>query len=106
MANLNGANYTSDYLADPKGRGVIGEVGGKVKATFDTFSGAAGADLVTFGRVQAGARILAFGSVGAGTAPTFNVNAGDKLSSDTDMICTLDGDTAASGSIWVEYLLD
>jgi len=106
MADVFGSNYQKEFINVPSEQGAIGEMGGKVKASFDSFSGAAGSDDVYFGKIQSGARILAISSIGTGTAPVFNVAIGDKLSSEQDLICTLDVDAAASGSIWVEYLLD
>lgn len=106
MADVFGSNYQKEFINVPSEQGAIGEMGGKKKVSFDSFSGAAGSDDVYFGKLQAGARILAVNHIGAGTSPAFNVTVGDKLSAEQDLICTLDVDAAASGSCWVEYLLD
>lgn len=107
MANLYGENYTKEFINDPSEAANVGEYNGKQRVSIDSFSGAAGGDLVSFAKLPYNAFILAFGNIGAGTAPTFNVAVGDKLSAiGTDIICTLDGDALASGKIWVEYALD
>jgi hypothetical protein len=106
MADVYGSNYQKEFVNIPSEQGAIGEMGGKVKAAFDSFSGASGGDDVYFGKIPAGARILSLNEIGGGTAPSFNVAVGDKISSEQDLICTLDADAAASGSCWVEYLLD
>ena len=106
MADVFGSNYQKEFINVPSEQGAIGEMGGRKKVMFDEFSGAAGLDDVYFGKIPAGARVLAVNEIGGGTAPTFNVAAGDKISAEQDLICTLDADAAASGSCWVEYLLD
>jgi hypothetical protein len=54
-----------------------------------------------------GARILAISEIGGGTAPTFSHSVGDKIGASSEiLICTLDADAAATGMIWIEYILD
>lgn len=106
MAIINGSNYQKEFINEPSEAANIGEYNGKQRVSIDSFSGAAPADDVYFAKLPVGAFILAFGNIGAGTSPSFNVSIGDKLSSSTDIICTLDGDALASGKIWVEYSLD
>lgn len=106
MADVYGSNYDKEFIQDPKQPANIGEFGGRKKVMFDEFSGAAGGDDVYYGKIPAGARVLALSNIGAGTAPSFNVAVGDKITSESDLICTLDVDAAASGSIWCEYILD
>lgn len=106
MADIYGSNYDKEFIQDPSQPANIGEYGGRKKVMFDEFSGAAGLDDVYFGKVPAGARILALNEIGGGTAPSFNISVGDKISVETDLICSLDADAAASGSCWCEYILD
>jgi len=106
MADIYGSNYQKEFINEPSEAAAIGEYNGKQRVAIDSFSGAAGSDDVYFAKLPAGAFILAFGNIGAGTAPSFSVSVGDKLSQSTDLVCTLDGDASASGKIWVEYSLD
>lgn len=106
MADIYGSNYQKEFINEPKEAANPGEYAGKQRVAIDEFSGAAGGDDVYMAKLQKGAFILGFGNIGAGTTPVFNVSVGDKLSDSTDIICTLDGDAAASGKIWVEYSLD
>ena len=106
MADIYGSNYAKEFINVPSEQGAIGEMGGRKKVMFDEFSGAAGGDDVYFGKIPAGARILAVNHIGGGTAPVFNVSVGGKLSAEQDLIMTLDADALAAGSAWVEYLLD
>lgn len=106
MADIFGSNYSKEYIQEPKQAANVGEIAGKARVAYDEFSGAAGLDDVYFGKLQKGAIILDIQVIGGGTAPTFNVAIGDKLSADSDLICTLDADAAASGKCWVLYSLD
>ena len=106
MADINGSNYNLEFVAEPSQQAAIGEYGGRKKIMYDEFSGAAGGDVVFFGKIPAGARILDLKNIGAGTAPVFNIAVGDKIASLQDITCTLDGDASAAGSVWVEYILD
>lgn len=106
MANIYGDNYNKEFILDPSQPANIGEYGGKKKVMFDRFSGAAGGDDVYFGKLPIGALVLNISHIGGGTAPVFSVAVGDKVSVETDLICTLDGDAAASGLIFCEYILD
>ena len=112
MALINGSNYAKEFINVPSEAANIGEYNGKQRVSIDSFAGAVGSDDVNFAKLPIGAFILAFGNVGAGTAPVFSKSIGDKIDSadvlagsDT-LVCTLDGDAAASGKIWVEYSLD
>jgi hypothetical protein len=106
MANINGANYEKEFNSDPSQPANIGEYGGKVKVMLDSFSGAAGSDVVYFGKIPVGAKVLSVDHIGAGTAPVFNVAKGDKILATQDLICTLDGDASASGQLFCQYVLD
>jgi hypothetical protein len=106
MADVYGSNYNKEFIQVPSEQAAIGEYGGRKKVMFDTFSGASGSDDVYFGKIPAGARVLAITESGGGTAPTFNIAVGDKISSETDLICSLDADASASGFCFAEYLLD
>lgn len=106
MADIYGSNYNKEYIKEPKEAANVGEIAGKVRLILDEFSGASGGDDVYFGKLQKGAIILSIASSGTGTTPSFNVAEGDKLSADTDLICTLDVDAAASGKCWIQYSLD
>lgn len=106
MANVYGSNYDKEFIQDPSSPANIGEYGGKVKVMLDSFSGAVAADDVYFGKIPAGALILSISAIGAGTAPTFNVAVGDKISAEQDLICTLDGDTTPAGKCFCQYVLD
>lgn len=106
MANINGSNYDKEFNQEPKQAAAVGEYNGKQRVAIDSFAGAAGGDVVYFAKLPANAFILNLSAIGAGTAPVFNVAVGDKLSAEQDITCTLDGDAAASGKIWVEYSLD
>jgi hypothetical protein len=106
MANIYGSNYQKEFINEPKEAANVGEYAGKQRIAIDEFSGASGGDDVYMAKLPAGSFIIAFNHIGGGTAPTLNVSVGDKLSSEQDIICTLDGDAAASGKIWVEYSLD
>lgn len=115
MADILGVNYALEFSDIPSQQAAPGEYGGRVKCMFDSYSGAAGADEVFFGKVPAGARILELSGSGLGTAPTFEkrvdgadsaIAAGDKLASESIMKVTLDGDASATGYALVKYLLD
>jgi hypothetical protein len=106
MANVYGSNYSKEYIQDPKQAANVGEVAGKVRVIYDEFSGASGSDDVYFGKLQAGALILSVNEIGGGTAASFNVAVGDKLTAETDLICSLDADADAAGQCWIEYALD
>jgi hypothetical protein len=107
MANIDGKNYAKEFSNIPSEAADIGEYGGRKKIIFDEFSGAAGLDTVNFGKIPPGARILALSEIGGGTAPTFSHSVGDKIGASGEiLICTLDADAAATGMIWIEYILD
>jgi hypothetical protein len=106
MADIYGSNYQKEFINEPKEAANVGEYNGKQRVAIDSFSGAAGGDDVYCAKLPANAFILNLSAIGAGTSPVFNVAVGDKLSSEQDIVCTLDGDAAASGKIWVEYSLD
>ena len=107
MASIDGKNYAKEFSNIPSEAADIGEYGGRKKVIFDEFSGAVGADTVNFGKIPPGSRILAISALGAGTAPTYSHAVGTKTGSSSEiLICTLDGDTAATGQIWIEYILD
>ena len=106
MSTINGTNYQKQFINEPSEAAGIGEYNGKQRVCIDHFSGAVAADVVNFGKLPPNAFILGFGNVGAGTAPTYSLAVGDKLSASTVVTCTLDADTAAAGKIWVEYSLD
>lgn len=106
MADIFGSNYSKEFIQEPSQAAAVGEYNGKQRVAIDEFSGAAGGDDVYMAKLPLNAFILNLSHIGAGTAPTFNVAVGDKLSAETDIICTLDGDASASGKIWVEYSLD
>ena len=106
MADVLGSNYDKEFNQEPKQAANVGEYAGKQRVAIDSFSGAAGLDDVYFAKLPAGSFILNLSVIGGGTAPSFNVSVGDKLSSEQDIICTLDADGSASGKCWVEYSLD
>ncbi len=106
MADIFGGNYTKEFINEPSEAAAVGEYNGKQRVAIDSFSGAAGSDDVYFAKLPVGAFILNLSVIGGGTAPTFNVAIGDKLSASQDIICSLDADGSASGKCWVEYSLD
>jgi hypothetical protein len=106
MANIYGSNYQKEFINEPKEAANVGEYNGKQRVAIDEFSGAAGSDDVYFAKLPANAFILNLTVIGGGTAPTFNVAIGDKLSAEQEIICSLDADASASGKCWVEYSLD
>jgi len=106
MANIYGSNYQKEFINEPKEAANVGEYAGKQRVAIDSFSGAAGSDDVYCAKLPAGSFVLAASVIGGGTAPTFNVAAGDKMVAETEVICTLDADAAADGKCWIEYSLD
>jgi len=106
MADLFGSNYSKEFINVPSEAANIGEYNGKQRVAIDTFSGAAGSEDLYFAKLPAGSFILNLTVIGGGTLPVFNVDVGDKLSAEQDIICTLDADASASGKVWVEYSLD
>jgi hypothetical protein len=105
MAAIYGANYTKEYINVPSEQGLAGEMGGRVKCMFDIASTGAGSDVLNFGKIPAGARILRCSSIG-GNSPTFNVAPGEKLTVETVVEATLGAAPTFPVSVFVEYLLD
>lgn len=106
MANIYGSNYNKEFIASPKQFAEVGEYNGKVRCMFDSFSGAAGGDVLYFGKLPAGARVIDVKGSGLGTAPVFSHALGDKLSAKEDITVTLDGDAAANGFALVLYVTE
>ena len=106
MADVFGSNYTKEYISSPKQFADIGEYNGKVRCMFDSFSGAAGGDVVYFGKLPAGARVIDVKGSGLGTAPVFSHALGDKLSAKADVTVTLDADASANGFALVLYVTE
>jgi len=106
MANIYGSNYNKEYNLDPRQKGEIGENGGRVRCFYDSFSGAAAADVLFFGKLPKGARVIRISHSGLGTAPVYNLAVNDKLVAELDMQATLDVDASASGYVLVEFILD
>jgi len=106
MANIYGSNYDKEYNQSPKQFADIGEYNGKVRCMFDSFSGAAGGDVLYFGKLPAGARVIDVKGSGLGTAPVFNHALGDKLSAKGDATVTLDADASANGFALVLYVTE
>lgn len=106
MANIYGSNYTKEYINSPKEFADIGEYNGKVRCMFDSFSGAAGGDVLYFGKLPIGARVIDVKGSGLGTAPVFSHALGDKLSAKEDTFVTLDGDASASGFALILYVTE
>ena len=107
MADIYGSNYQKEFVDVPSDQAAPGEYGGRVKCMYDSYAGATpGADNVYLGKIPSGARILRLSHVGGGTAPTWSVALDDKLTAEADLILTLDGDGAASGYGFCEYVLD
>jgi len=107
MAIIYGKNYEGEYVAVPQVKGAVGENGGRVRALYDSFAGAAAAgDSFYIGKIPAGARILRITASGMGTSPSFNVAVNDKLAAETVVIGTMGATPAASGYAFIEYILD
>lgn len=109
MAAVNGENYTKEFITIPKDVSNIGEFGGRKKVIFDTIAAAASGDVLSFGKIPAGARVLNTTYLGAGVAAdeVFSVAAGDKIASEAELTCTLPSDHGAGqASAFVEYILD
>lgn len=106
MADIYGSNYQKEYIDSPKQFAEIGEYNGKLRCMFDSFSGAAGGDVLYFGKLPAGARVIDVKGSGLGTAPVFSHALGDKLSAKADATVTLDADAAASGFALILYVTE
>jgi hypothetical protein len=106
MADIYGSNYQKEYIDSPKQFADIGEYNGKLRCMFDSFSGASGGDVVYFGKLPAGARVIEVKGSGLGTAPEFSHAMGDKLSSKEDATVTLDADASANGFALVIYVTE
>lgn len=105
MANQYGENYTKEYINVPSERSNVGEAGGKVKVCFDKLAAPVGGNDMYIGKIPNGARILSVDSLRCDT-PTFNVAAGDLLSSETAIVVTLGAAPTADCLAWVTYVLD
>jgi len=106
MADIYGKNYNGEYNVEPQVKGDVGESGGRLRVMYDSFSGAAAGDVLHFGKLPAGARILRVSHSGLGTAPVYNFAVNDKLASQLDLQATLDVDASAAGYVFVEFILD
>ena len=119
MASINGSNYTKENI-DAQGKAGIGEVVSKVRCSFDSWSahaGGAGDTIVLLAKIPKGARIKSLPTLaGAATIALLSIEdgsssavaVGDKVAQESDILLTdvAGGDIAASGFIFVEFLLD
>lgn len=105
MANIYGDNYTKEFLNVPSERASVGEYKGKVKVLFDKISAGAAGDVLSIGKLPAGARVLAVDSVN-GDNPSCNVAKGDSISSETTVQFTLGAAPAANIKAWVLFVMD
>lgn len=107
MAALNGVNYTKNYVSVPAEQANAGEVGGVKRVLFDSYVGTpVAADTLNIGKLPKGARVLELKSVGIGSGASFNVAAGDLISSETIVIVTIGTAPSANPIAWVEYVVD
>lgn len=108
MAAVNGVNYAKEFVNVPSEQADPGTQNGKVKVLMDWVlaGGAVAADVMTIGKLPAGARVIRCSNIGGGTSPSYSVAPGAKMAVETVVTFTVGTSPATDIYAIIEYVLD
>ena len=108
MAAKNGVNFAKEFVSVPSEQAEHGVYGGRVRVIMDYVlaGGAVEADVVSLGKLPAGARVIRCSHIGGGTSPTYSVAPGTKYDVETLVTITVGATPGTDVYGIIEYVLD